>query len=284
MTKGVIFDIKRFAVHDGPGIRTTIFFKGCPLTCWWCHNPESRDGAPQQTVRHRSLDGKLFEKQEITGYETDIHELVRQAERDRIFYEESGGGVTLSGGEPLYQPEFCTALLQSLKEKGFHTALDTTGYASEEDIRRVMPYTDLFLYDLKIMNEEEHLKYTGVSNKGILKNLKLLLKAGKQVIIRFPVIPGITDNPYNIQSIIEFLGSMQECRNVAMQKFNSPVHQFTSSPQCVHLLPYHAIAKNKYRRFNLEDKMTGTKPSRQQNLSSLKAFFEASGFLVQIGG
>ncbi|MBN1198102.1 MAG: glycyl-radical enzyme activating protein [Bacteroidales bacterium] len=276
MTKGIVFDIKRFAVHDGPGIRTTIFLKGCPLSCWWCHNPESRDEAPQHTVRHRSLNGTLFEQQEVTGYETNVEAMVSQAESDRIFYEESGGGVTLSGGEPLYQPEFCTELLHLLKEKGIHSALDTTGYAPEEVFQRVMPFTDLFLYDLKLMDDAEHQKFTGVSNRIILNNLKRLFRSGKKVIIRLPVIPGITDNPSNIQSIVEFLGSMQ--------KFNSPFHPFTDSPQVVHLLPYHDIAKNKYRRFNLEDKMAETNLGQQQDLSTLKAIFEASGFLVQVGG
>ena len=171
VTRGVIFDIKRFAVHDGPGIRTTIFLKGCPLSCWWCHNPESRSDEPQQSVRHLTLEGGIFDKEEITGYEVGVDEIIQQVERDRIFYEESGGGVTLSGGEPLNQPQFCRELLRSLKTSGFHTALDTTGYAPEEDILSVMPFTDLFLYDLKLMDETEHLKYTGVSNKGILENL-----------------------------------------------------------------------------------------------------------------
>lgn len=293
MTKGIVFDIKRFAVHDGPGIRTTIFLKGCPLSCWWCHNPESRDGAPQKTSRHLTLDGNLFEKQEVTGYETDVNTLVCQAESDRIFFEESGGGVTLSGGEPLYQPEFCTELLQALKEKGIHTSLDTTGYTSDEIFNGAIPFTDLFLYDLKLMNEEEHVKYTGVSNSLILQNLKQLFHYGKEVIIRIPVIPGITDNEMNIQTIISFLQSNTGNQSHPDSAFPTMVHSKltlpikggnTSCPPDIHLLPYHTVAKNKYRRFRMEEKMGETKPSQPQTLSALKISFEAAGFHVQIEG
>ncbi|MBE0647635.1 MAG: glycyl-radical enzyme activating protein [Bacteroidales bacterium] len=266
MTKGFIFDIKRFAVHDGPGIRTTIFFKGCPLSCWWCHNPESRDENPQRSVRHFSLEGKIFEQQEVTGYKTDTQALLREAVLDRIFYEESGGGITLSGGEPLHQPEFCIDLLRTLKENGFHTALDTTGHAPEDVIRQVMPYTDLFLYDLKLMDEEEHRKYTGVSNKGILENLKLIVEAGKQVIIRFPVIPGITDTKENVESMMHFLLSF---------------HHFTMSPIEIHLLPYHNTAKNKYQRFRIENKMEIGSSLPCKSLLLIKDTFENEGFHVK---
>jgi len=211
--KGLIFDIKRFAVHDGPGIRTTIFFKGCPLSCRWCHNPESRSDTLQCSTKHLKLNGEAFEQEEITGKETAVQELLDEIERDRIYYEESGGGVTLSGGEPLFQPDFCVALLRDLKKAGLHTALDTTGYAEQEVIRKIMPYTDLFLYDLKLMDDEEHQKYTGVSNNVILENLEYLVEEGKDVIIRFPIIPGITDKPSNINTIIDFLSNLQQHLN-----------------------------------------------------------------------
>lgn len=269
MTKGIVFDIKRFAVHDGPGIRTTVFFKGCPLSCWWCHNPESRDENPQKTVKHIGLGGKLFEKEEVTGYEASVAEIVAQVERDRIFYEESGGGVTLSGGEPLHQPEFCIELLQSLKENGYNTALDTTGYTSAEVIRQVMLFTDIFLYDLKIMNDKDHLKYTGVSNKGILENFNLIVESGKQVIVRFPVIPGITDTSSNTSLMIAFL---------------SPLHHYTISPIEIHLLPYHEIAENKYKRFNINNLMPYDSKLKPVKLINLKHLFSAEGFCVKIGG
>jgi len=272
--KGNIFDIKRFAVHDGPGIRTTIFLKGCPLSCWWCHNPESRDCAPQRSVKHISVGDKIFEKQEVTGYKASIDEIVSEVRRDQIFYEESGGGITLSGGEPLHQPTFCTNLLRALKENEFHTSLDTTGYAPEDVIRQVMPYTDLFLYDLKLMDEGAHMKYTGVSNKGILENLILLLGSGKQVIIRVPVIPGITGTTENIKLMIDFLKSFsrQEVRKSGSWEFDCEVH----------LLPYHNSAKNKYQRFRVENKMDPGSLLQHEDLLRIKSGFENAGFRVKV--
>ena len=285
VTRGVIFDIKRFAVHDGPGIRTTIFLKGCPLSCWWCHNPESRSDEPQQSVRHLTLEGGIFDKEEITGYEVGIDEIIQQVERDRIFYEESGGGVTLSGGEPLNQPQFCRELLRSLKTSGFHTALDTTGYAPEEDIHSVMPFTDLFLYDLKLMDETEHLKYTGVSNKGILENLELLFEEKKNVIIRFPVIPGITDTPTNINAIIDFLKSIQQCRNTQPPYLptSPPPYLLTSLPE-IHLLPYHNTATNKYKRFQMDNTMSPVPSVSSETINQVRKSFADAGFQVKVGG
>ena len=285
MTKGLIFDIKRFAVHDGPGIRTTVFFKGCPLSCSWCHNPESRSADPEKSTKHISLNGITFEKEEIAGKEMTIKELLDEAERDRIFFEESGGGVTLSGGEPLFQTDFCLALLNRLKEKGFHTALDTTGYTTGNEIRQITPFVDLFLYDLKLMDDETHQQHTGVSNKQILENLKYLLKEGENVIIRFPVIPGITDTQTNIRSVIDFLESMNQCINAPMQdRANFQAHKLTSSPVEVHLLPYHTTAKNKYRRFNMNDKMKPETPVNKEKLTQLKGEIEKAGFKVKAGG
>ena len=291
----MIFDIKRFAVHDGPGIRTTIFFKGCPLSCEWCHNPESRSSDPQLSVKHLAMDGKLFEQEEVTGKEMTVDELLYEVERDRIFFEESGGGVTLSGGEPLHQPDFCAALLKTLKENELRTALDTTGYTSAEEIARVSPYTDLFLFDLKIMDDTEHLKYTGISNKIILDNLKILLEDGKQIIIRFPVIPGITDTIINIQSIIDLLKPYHQItrspQNISPQHHgttatlnSSPQHHLTTSPLEVHLLPYHTTAKNKYHRFQMEHKMYSIVEINKKRLTEIKTLFERSGFQVKTRG
>lgn len=269
VTDGIIFDIKRFAVHDGPGIRTTVFFKGCPLSCWWCHNPESRGCEPQKSVRHLAIEGKVFEKEEVTGYHTTVEEIVRQAERDRIFYEESNGGVTLSGGEPLHQPQFCTELLQMFSECGFHTALDTTGYAPEEILRETFPFTNLYLYDLKLMDEEAHMNYTGVSNRVILDNLTMLYTSGQQVIIRFPVIPGITDTDENITAMADFLAQY---------------HHATISPPEIHLLPYHNTAKNKYRRFQMDDLLKDQIHTNPSKIPDIKDHFSRAGFLVNIGG
>jgi pyruvate formate lyase activating enzyme len=264
--KGLIFDIKRFAVHDGPGIRTTIFFKGCPLSCGWCHNPESRFDEPQTSVRHLVMDGREFKQEEITGREVTVEEIVREVSKDRIFYEESGGGITLSGGEPLFQIEFCEVLLKALSENGFHTAIDTTGYCDQDDIQRIIPFTDLFLYDLKLINDTEHKKHTGVSNRLILENLEFLTKNGKEVIIRFPVIPGITDSDDNIEGMVSLL-----------------LHGTMALPE-VHLLPYHSAAKNKYQRFRMDYKMEGVIETNKKELSQIKRLFEETGFIVKVGG
>ena len=241
------------------------------------------------------MDGKLFEQEEVTGKEMTVDELLYEVERDRIFFEESGGGVTLSGGEPLHQPDFCAALLKTLKENELRTALDTTGYTSAEEIARVSPYTDLFLFDLKIMDDTEHLKYTGISNKIILDNLKTLLEDGKQIIIRFPVIPGITDTIINIQSIIDLLKPYHQItrspQNISPQHHgttatlnSSPQHHLTTSPLEVHLLPYHTIAKNKYRRFQMEHKMYSIVEINKKRLTEIKTLLERSGFQVKTRG
>lgn len=279
MNKGLIFDIKRFAVHDGPGIRTTVFFKGCPLSCWWCHNPESRSGNPQVSLKRLKLEGKTFDIEEVTGREVTVEALVREVLPDRIYFEESGGGVTLSGGEPLFQPDFCAELLLALKEKNVHTALDTTGFASEDEIRRILPYTDLFLYDVKLMDDALHRKYTGVSNKSILENLKLLLISGKQVIIRFPVIPGITDTKENLTAVAAFLSPY---RDMAPQ--DSASLRFPESPLEIHLLPFHSIASNKYRRFRMENAMKAGLSVNRNRLEEISSVFQAAGFSVSTGG
>ncbi len=191
--QGLIFDIKRFAIHDGPGIRTTIFFKGCPLECWWCHNPESRNPEQETVIREHKLNGEVFEIREVTGRRMSVSEVLREIEKERMFMDESGGGVTLSGGEPLMQPAFCLALLRECRSAGIHTTLDTTGCVSKKIMTEVMAFVDLFLYDLKHMQENIHKKYTGVGNKLILKNLKFLHESGKNIILRLPVVPGVND-------------------------------------------------------------------------------------------
>jgi len=162
--EGIIFDIKRFAVHDGPGIRTTFFLKGCPLNCWWCHNPESISK------------GIFFDKKQnvAIGKKYSVQDILIEAEKDRIFFDESDGGITLSGGEPLLQYEFTLEIVKELHQAGFHVSLDTTGYTSEKRISEIAEYVDLFLFDLKHLNDSLHKKFTGVSNIQILNNLRLL--------------------------------------------------------------------------------------------------------------
>ncbi len=264
---GLVFDIRRFCVHDGPGIRTTVFFKGCPLSCWWCHNPESRDVSPETSVRHLSLDGKALDRAEITGKWMTVDEVMTELEQDRIFYEESSGGVTFSGGEPMLQESFLAELLKACRQRGFHTTLDTSGYATREAMEHTASLADLVLFDLKIMNNELHRKYTGVSNQVILGNLKYLHQAGKNLILRVPVIPGITDIPENITGMIAFLAN----------DLPAPLPPLS-------LLPYHSLAKEKYRRFSKPNQLQHLPDLIPEDLLPLKKQFEDLGMKVSIGG
>ncbi len=263
--KGIIFDIKHYAIHDGPGIRTTIFFKGCPMQCLWCHNPESQKNEPEEIIKERHLDGKAFRVSEILGRWATTREIMEEVEKDNIFYSESGGGVTFSGGEPLMQPIFLEDLLDKCRERSLHTALDTCGHVNSGVFEKIMNKVDLFLYDLKIMNDEEHKKYTGVSSRLVIENLRMLVENEKDVIIRFPVIPGITDTPENMDAIKSFLVSL-------------------SFKGKIDLLPYHHIARNKYRRINREYKLNGVVEPTARQLEKLKKEFEMIGLTVGIGG
>lgn len=253
-------------MHDGPGIRTTAFFKGCPLSCWWCHNPESRSPEPETSVRNNPVDGISFPSEERIGTFYTVETLTEELVRDRIFFEESGGGVTLSGGEPLMQPEFTCELLESLKKQGIHTAIDTCGQVRQEELEKTLPFTDFYLYDLKLMDEADHITYTGVSNRLIHDNLLFLVRSGKQVVIRFPVIPGITDTPKNTDLLKEFLMRLQPGVSV------------------IHLLPYHSMAKPKYMRFNLENRMNRISEPKTGDLDRLKVSLEEIGLKVITGG
>ncbi len=266
MKKGIIFDIKHYAVHDGPGIRTTVFLKGCAANCWWCHNPESQQENIESSVKKDLVNGHVFESDENIGRVMSVDEVVKEIEKDRVFFDESGGGITFSGGEPLLQHRFLKELLLECKSIDLHTALDTTGYAKEKDFNSIMNLPELFLYDLKFMNEDLHHKYTGVSNAPMLKNLKLLIEQNKKVIMRFPMIPGITDTSKNVSEIKNYLTS-----------FNEGIQE-------VNILPYHKIAGHKYRRFKKENKMIDIAEPSQKNINKLKSEFEECGFSVKIGG
>ncbi len=269
MNKGLIFDIRRFSVHDGPGIRTTVFFKGCPLSCWWCHNPESRDIRPEQSTKHLALDGRTFEREETTGRWMSVAEVMQEILQDRIFYDESGGGVTFSGGEPMLQVDFLFKLLKACRNEGIHTTLDTSGFSSIASIEKISDWVDLFLYDLKIINEEKHQKYTGVSNKMIIENLRFLYISGKNVILRFPVVPGITDTAENIND---------------MKEVTTHLQIFKSSNLQISLLPYHSMAREKYHRFCKSNILEGIPDLKSADLLPLKAEFESIGLVVTIGG
>ncbi len=187
--KGLIFDIKRYAIHDGPGIRVTFFMKGCPLECWWCHNPESISPLPQTVQRTDKIGNRQFQVTEQIGKEYSVGELLDIVNRDLVFIEESGGGVTFSGGEPLMQSEFLSEALGLFRQSGIHTAVDTSGQADRRIIDRIIGDTDLFLFDIKHLDPDKHLKYTGVRNGLILDNLTYILSRGKKVNIRIPIIP-----------------------------------------------------------------------------------------------
>ncbi|TFH23120.1 MAG: radical SAM protein, partial [Bacteroidia bacterium] len=179
-----VLDIKRFAVHDGPGIRTTVFLKGCPLSCWWCHNPESQSMKPVTVDIERKVNGRSVSGKKVYGESMEVEAVLESILKDTHFYEESGGGVTFSGGEPMMQSGGLKRLLEECKGRGLHTTVDTSGYAAQEHFEEIMDVTDLFLYDLKNMSPELHKKYTGVDNQLILSNADYLLKSGANLIFR----------------------------------------------------------------------------------------------------
>lgn len=301
MEKGTVVDIQKYSIHDGPGIRTTVFLKGCPLNCWWCHNPESQKVSAQvmffdsrcvgcgrcvkacenecRDIKNRKsvldneedcekcgecIDACLNDALELVGKTYTSRELLKEIEKDSIFYYESNGGVTFSGGEPLVQIDFLREMLELCKESDIHTTLDTSGYSAWENIESIIDNVDLFLYDLKLMDEEKHKKYTGVSNKLILENLKNISDRGKRIFIRIPVMAGINDDDENINSTIDFIKTLN-------------IEQ-------VNLIPYHDMGKDKYGRLGLEYKLKDLKKPSEERVEELKAKFEKSGFKVKIGG
>lgn len=261
---GIVFDIKRFAVHDGPGIRTTVHMKGCPLRCEWCHNPEGIDPRPLTTLKKIKLGHNTFEQNEVIGCSYSADELLAELLKDRLFWEESGGGVTFSGGEPLLQFDFMIQLLPALKKLGIHIAVDTTCFVTNERLKQIAPYVDLFLVDLKIIDEELHKAYTGISNQLILANIDWLLNESKKVRIRIPVIP---NRNYNDESLNAFLSFLKNKRI-----------------ESIDLLPFHAIASAKYERFGMLNKMSNTPSLKKEALNEWKGKFEQANFRVTIGG
>ncbi len=244
----LLFDIQRASFVDGPGIRTTVFFKGCNLKCAWCHNPESQSQKTEMMFYKNRCTGcgKCREKcpnnlekcnfcgkcvlycphdaREICGREYTVDEVMREIVKDKAFYENSGGGVTFSGGECMLQIDFLEEILKKCKEEGIHTAVDTAGHLPPEYFERIIPYTDLFLYDVKISDTEKHKKYVGVGNELILSNLKKLLDRGCRVIVRTPVIVGVNDSEEEIEAI----------------------KKIAEKAEKIELLPYHAMGEHKY--------------------------------------
>ncbi|HUS87707.1 MAG TPA: glycyl-radical enzyme activating protein [Bacteroidales bacterium] len=265
--KGLIFNIKRYAIHDGPGIRVTFFLKGCPLNCWWCHNPEGISTSMEKVKRVDRIGSNEFEVIETVGKQYSVDDLVEVAEKDRIFIEESNGGVTFSGGEPLLQSDFLEAALRNFKKRGFHTAVDTSGQADRKVVEKIAGDTDLFLFDIKHLDPDKHKSHTGASNRKILSNYDYILNRGKDVIIRFPVIPGYNDDIKHLNQLRDYITG-KERRNIKR----------------LDLLPYHKIGSSKYKRFNLENRMEGVEQPGIPRMNELKSFFSETGFKIKIGG
>ncbi|MBN1302542.1 MAG: glycyl-radical enzyme activating protein [Melioribacteraceae bacterium] len=265
--KGYIFDIKRFAMHDGPGIRTTVFLMGCPLRCWWCHNPESigqinkSDNLRNHNEHNTSCEN--FDKLHPTEYSVD--ELYTEIEKDWLFYEESSGGVTFSGGEPLVQIDFLESIMKKCKYNDFHTALDTTGYAKYTTLERIIKYTDLFLYDIKLFNDDLHKNYTGVSNKLILENLNRLIENDANVVLRIPLIPEITDTEENLSRVIGYIKGINRTLKID-------------------LLPYNKLSESKYIKLNTESRLGKVETQSEEQLSGIVALFNNHGLEVTLRG
>ena len=254
--KARIFEVKRFAVHDGDGIRTTVFFKGCPLRCVWCHNPEGI--SPEAEVAHYAHkcircgecqregftpEDCLGEATVLYGKETTVDELLPRLLEDEDFYKSSGGGVTLSGGECLMHADFCAELLRRLKEAGIHTAVDTCGYVSKGTLDKVLPFTDVFLYDMKAYDEDVHIKCTGRSNRQILENLAYLDACGKEIEIRFPFVPEYNDD--QTEGIARYLSSLKHIKKIR-------------------ILPYHSYAGSKYEALGMKNTLPTRLPAKEE--------------------
>lgn len=267
MTKGTIFDVKKYAIHDGPGIRTTVFLKGCPLNCQWCHNPESIDRDPERSLDYRNpfrLNPLNENNSDLIGEEVTPKEVMVEVLKDRIYYEESGGGVTFSGGEPLAQPDFLQSLLIKCKDEDIHTVVDTSGLAAEETLKRVTNLVDLFLFDLKLMDEELHKQYTGAGNEQILKNLDLLINGSNRIELRFPLIPGITDTKENIESIKELIAERPGLDKIS-------------------ILPFHDVEK-KYSKLGRNFELAGVEPPDKEDIQVVATEFKKTGIKVEVGG
>lgn len=298
--KGLIFNIQRFSIHDGPGIRTTVFFKGCSLRCFWCHNPESIHPHPQIQLflqkcigcgkcfeicpvgAHCMIDGERVFLRELcrncgkcaeicyadalvlAGKWLTAREVMDEVEKDKPFYENSDGGVTISGGEPLLQADFARALLEECKKEGLHTVVDTAGNVPWEAFEKVLPFTDLFLYDLKAADEEFHRHVTGAGNARILDNLKKLANSDKNIWIRIPIIPGVNDKVEEMEKLLMIIKELKQI-------------------EYVELLPFHRLGEGKYTSLDMENLAKGYEPPRDDLMNRLAKVFIDKGIRVKKG-
>ena len=304
MTTGYIWDIKRYALHDGPGIRTTVFFLGCPLRCLWCCNPESQSFTPRvwwikehclacglceeicphNAICHDEAGRRMIRLElctlcgdcaaqcpgqalNISGRKVSVDQVLAEVAKDAGFFARSGGGLTLSGGEPLAQADFANELLRRYKqeEKGPHAAVETSGRGAMRDLERLARYVDLFLYDIKHMDPAKHLELTGADNHAILRNARSLAAAGAKMVIRFPLIPGCNDDQANIMATAEFARSLPGVYRLD-------------------ILPYHRLGEPKYSRLGMEYALNGAVSPSKERIATIKRQMEETGLEVRVGG
>jgi pyruvate formate lyase activating enzyme len=299
---GWVFDIKHYSIHDGPGIRTTIFLKGCALRCLWCHNPEGIDPGPElmhwlgrctrcynciktcpinaiakDTAGAVVIDRKicdlcgncvevcLYDAMQMVGRKISIENIMAEIEKDRVFYDQSGGGITLSGGDPFVQSGFTEELLKGCHSRGIHTVIETAGFLQNDAFDRLVSKTNLILFDLKCMDKARHRKYTGVSNITILSNLKRLASTGTEIWVRIPLIAGVNDDDDNIRQTITFLSSLKSIRRVS-------------------ILPYHSGGIEKARRIGRGSHFRRFDTPCEERISAIEAIFREGMFEVRRGG
>jgi len=298
---GKIVNIMKYSIHDGPGIRTTVFFKGCPLNCQWCHNPESQGFGQDLMYRPErcvgcgqcleicpsgatfSTEGKLSYRRdkclvcgecstvchagvrELVAKTMSVKEVMVEIEKDLIFYDESGGGATFSGGEALMQPDFLLEILKSCKKKEIHTAVETCGFVSLDSLQRISQYVGLFLYDIKLMDSGKHQDVTGVPNELVLSNLRWLTGHHPKVIVRVAIIPGINDDEENLCQLGDFVASLKHVTEI-------------------HCLPYHKAGADKYRKLGLKYVLPDLKSPDSARMEEIARKLEEFGLTVKIGG
>ncbi|MGI6424296.1 MAG: glycyl-radical enzyme activating protein [Tepidanaerobacteraceae bacterium] len=299
MEKGIVFNIQKLSIHDGPGIRTLVFLKGCPLRCLWCSNPESQKAKPQVASFHKrcigcgvcevvcpqkaikEIDGLYIIDDELCddcgicvkecytnskqfmGKEMTVEEVVEEVMKDNMFYKRSGGGVTFSGGEPLMQPAFLLALLKEFKKQNVNTAIETSGYCDTEVLKEIADYLDIIHYDIKHMDTDIHKKITGVSNELILKNLKALDSKRKKIIVRIPIIPTYNDSEEHIKSVVDFCSDLK-------------------SVEKIELLPYHNLGEYKYKSINREYELSELKTPDKEHMEKLLNIVQDAGIPCEI--